>query len=298
MSNWTCSCGQVNSGNFCIGCGKVRPKLNIASELQPTLPQKQPTPPVGPDKPPAPQANNMFSAPRKSANTAAHPSQGEGLLANKKLVFSVVGCVLLAAIFAMFSGKDKSSTKPTTANTTASTQVKPQTQQTQKPQQSQQTQQSRQTSQSQQTQQSNQKRETSNSRNNVIPPGDIPSRLNRFEPQIQAAGERFLEFHKAITDRRFNKAYDCYTRAGQQQRGARENFGNGYENTLSSEITSLKVVSADTDEVVFDYRLKARDHEGGRVKVQTFSGTVTMVKENGKWGIDSAESDRIGSRYE
>lgn len=119
-----------------------------------------------------------------------------------------------------------------------------------------------------------------------------------FEQQIVSAGNRFLEFHRHISNHRFNAAYDCYTRTGQQDRGARENFSNGYADTLTSEVTSLQVISADNYQVDFKYQLKARDRDGNRVKVQFFEGVVTMAKENGVWGIESAESRKTGEKYE
>ncbi len=166
MSNWTCSCGQVNSGNFCIGCGKVRPKFNIAAELQPPPPEKKEMSAIH-GKTPIPPMNNAFSTSSDSAGISAKPSQNEVPWGNKKLVFGVVGCVLLVVIFAMFSGNDKPSTRSTGTrpNTTASTQAKPQTQQSQRSQQTQQSQRTQQTQeprQLQQTQQSSPKKKVSN----------------------------------------------------------------------------------------------------------------------------------------
>ena len=128
---------------------------------------------------------------------------------------------------------------------------------------------------------------------------EIDSRFHPYKAAVFAAGERFVAYHDAISAREYNAAYDCYTAHGKRNRGARENFGNGYQDTLSSKVTGLSAAYADNGKVILYYNLTARDRtSGAKVKVQKFSGTVTMLKENREWKIDSMESKKLNEAYE
>lgn len=78
-----------------------------------------------------------------------------------------------------------------------------------------------------------------------------------------------------------------------------DSYAEGYANTISSEVTDLKLVSSDGDACTFNYTLTARDrYQGNRVKVQTFKGQVTMAKDKGHWFIRHAQSQKVNERFE
>lgn len=118
---------------------------------------------------------------------------------------------------------------------------------------------------------------------------------NGVDENARQAATAFLNFHKAITGRNYNAAFNLYTEARKKNMNYNiQAFANGYTDTLSSEITKLTIVSSSPNRVVMDYILDARDRTNGPGTLyQQFKGQVEMVKENGEWKIDSARSDRI-----
>lgn len=52
------------------------------------------------------------------------------------------------------------------------------------------------------------------------------------------------------------------------------------------------------NKVVFQYKLNAKDSIDGRIKMQTFTGDVTMVKINGQWYISDMTGNLVGTSYQ
>lgn len=135
--------------------------------------------------------------------------------------------------------------------------------------------------------------------------GYISQRLAHTESQSQAADnsssaeKTFINYHKAITDGNYREAYEMLSYAQRDRMGSYDSYVTGFKDTISSEVTDLKLVSSDEDTCTFNYTLTARDHyQGNRVKIQTFEGQVTMAKDDGRWYVREAKSSKVNERYE
>ena len=63
-------------------------------------------------------------------------------------------------------------------------------------------------------------------------------------------------------------------------------------------LLSTKAVSVSPDAVVYNYRIESKDLVNGRIKHQTFTGNVTMVKNNNNWIIQDQDGQLADSYYE
>lgn len=112
------------------------------------------------------------------------------------------------------------------------------------------------------------------------------------------AEQAFRNYHRAITNGNYREAYDILSNAQKQRVGDFNSYVAGFSNTVSSEITDMRLVSSDADSSTFDYTLKARDRYQGRIKVITFRGQVTMAKDKGRWYVRYAKSSKTDEWYE
>ena len=113
-----------------------------------------------------------------------------------------------------------------------------------------------------------------------------------------SAEQTFRNYHKAITNGNYREAYEILSYKQRERVGNFDSYVARFSNTISSEVTDLRQVSSDADSCTFDYTLTARDRSQGRIKVATFKGQVTMAKDNGKWYVRYAKSDKVNERYE
>ena len=109
---------------------------------------------------------------------------------------------------------------------------------------------------------------------------------------VDNARQAFINYHKAITDKDYRKAYDTLSYNQRQAVGDFDSYVNGYTNTISSAVENLTLAGSTEDSYTFDYKLIARDRYQGKVKVQIFNGQVTMAKDNAGWFIRSAKSTK------
>ena len=111
---------------------------------------------------------------------------------------------------------------------------------------------------------------------------------------VNNARKVFLDYHKAISDHHFKEAYSYFTDNCRQSIGDYSSYAHGYQDTLSSSISNIKVVDSSPSKVKLMYILKARDRipASSRSKTQTFTGEVTMIQDNGKWYIDSMSAQK------
>ena len=122
-------------------------------------------------------------------------------------------------------------------------------------------------------------------------PKSEPTPVNADE---QDARRAFINYHNNITHQNYSGAYEALTEAQQQRVGDLKSYSAGYVDTISSSVDDLTLVSSADNSFTFNYRLVARDrYQGGKVKVQTFDGQVTLVKRDGRWMIDEARSKKI-----
>ena len=126
--------------------------------------------------------------------------------------------------------------------------------------------------------------------------------ITKSEPEsdnITAARQAFINYHRAITNKDYREAYEILSFEQRKRFGEFNSYVTGFENTISSEVSDLDLVSADSDSCTFNYTLTARDrYQGGKVKIQIFKGQVTLAKDNGKWFIRHAQSNKVNERIE
>lgn len=115
---------------------------------------------------------------------------------------------------------------------------------------------------------------------------------------VADAKQAFINYHKNITNGNYRAAYDILSNAQKQRVGNFDSYKAGFVDTISSDVTEIKLMTSDEDSCTFDYVLTARDRHRGGVKVQVFSGQVTMAKDGGRWYVRQAASQKISEHYE
>lgn len=128
---------------------------------------------------------------------------------------------------------------------------------------------------------------------------DVAAKVDSSDAAERAAEQTFINYHKAITNRNYREAYETLSYKQRERMGTPDSYAAGYTNTISSEVSDMRLISSDGDSYTFDYTLTARDrYQGNRVKVMTFKGQVTMAKDRGRWFIRHAKSDKVNERIE
>ena len=92
----------------------------------------------------------------------------------------------------------------------------------------------------------------------------------------------FYDFHKKITEHNLGAAYDIFS-PNLQSHISYEGWIPGFNTTVSSIPSEVKVLSESADAITLTYYLKAVDNPGG---IQNFNGTVVLVKIGDSWKID------------
>ena len=93
------------------------------------------------------------------------------------------------------------------------------------------------------------------------------------------------------------KAYQCLSQNFRSTL-AYDDWAPGFNDTISSTPSNIRIVSANENKVVLSYDLKSRDRNGSAVKVQEFQGKTILIKENGDWVIDAIEANKKGEHIE
>ena len=131
--------------------------------------------------------------------------------------------------------------------------------------------------------------------------GTSKTQEQSVDPNVQIANEAknaLLAYHQAISNRDISKAYYLITPERQQLLGGLDSMRRGYSTTISSTIVDAKPSYVEPNKVVFQYKLNAKDSIDGRIKMQTFTGDVTMVKINGQWYISDMTGNLVGTSYQ
>ena len=105
----------------------------------------------------------------------------------------------------------------------------------------------------------------------------------------QKAEYVLTNFHKNITDKNYNKAYNCLTKAYKNSINY-DGWVNGFRTTVSSMVYDIDIKSQTSNKVVLKYILRAEDNPGG---IQYFSGEATMIKSGDEWKIDRIENKKV-----
>lgn len=113
------------------------------------------------------------------------------------------------------------------------------------------------------------------------------------------AAQTFIDYHKAITQKDFNKAYSTLTYKQKERVGDFNSYISGYTTTISSTVEDLKLIERTNDTYTYEYILVARDRwQENQVKVQKFKGEVKMFIFEGNAYIDFAKSKKIDEYIE
>lgn len=99
------------------------------------------------------------------------------------------------------------------------------------------------------------------------------------------ARNAFLAFHRNISNKNYQGAYNTFSPDMQKAMGSYSSFAQGYQNTISSSVKNLHIMSVSPSSVTFAYILEAEDRDGSYTKTQQFNGQVTMIQDNGQWKI-------------
>ena len=131
------------------------------------------------------------------------------------------------------------------------------------------------------------------------PAGVKASNQANASNDTESAKGTLRNFHSAISSKNLSAAWNLMTPEQQSRMGGYDSFRNGYSTTLSSSISNISVASSSSDKVVLNYTLTARDRaDGGKVKVQNFNGSATLVKQDGGWKIAYTESTKTGEHMQ
>lgn len=121
-------------------------------------------------------------------------------------------------------------------------------------------------------------------------PKEVP---NPQAADTQAPVAVFKSFHENITNHRYQAAYNALSPTFQQEMPY-DGWAQGYGMTISSEPTHIQVTSKSDTQVELQYDLTAKDRDAGRVKIQYFRGTASMIKDGNTWKIDSIAATKMG----
>lgn len=106
--------------------------------------------------------------------------------------------------------------------------------------------------------------------------------MNAKNDNQKAAMRTFYDFHKKITEHNLGAAYDIFS-PNLQSQISYEGWIPGFNTTVSSTPSEVKVLSESDYEITLTYYLQAVDNPGG---IQNFVGTVILVKIGDSWKID------------
>ena len=106
--------------------------------------------------------------------------------------------------------------------------------------------------------------------------------INAKNDNQKLAISAFYNFHKKITEHKLREAYEIFS-PNLQGQISYEGWVPGFDTTVSSTPSDVKILSESNNTIVLTYYLKAVDNPGG---TQNFTGTVTLIKVNNNWKID------------
>lgn len=115
---------------------------------------------------------------------------------------------------------------------------------------------------------------------------------------VEESTKALQNYYRYLTNKDFANAYTYLSDEQRASLGTYDYWRNGYKSTLSTTLLSAKAISVSPDAVVYNYRLESKDLVNGRIKHQTFTGNVTMVKYNNNWIIQDQDGQLADSYYE
>lgn len=115
---------------------------------------------------------------------------------------------------------------------------------------------------------------------------------------VEESTKALQNYYRYLTNKDFANAYTYLSDEQRASLGTYDYWRNGYKSTLSTTLLSAKAISVSPDTVVYNYRIESKDLINGRIKHQTFTGNVTMVKNNNNWIIQDQDGQLADSYYE
>lgn len=115
---------------------------------------------------------------------------------------------------------------------------------------------------------------------------------------VEESTKALQNYYRYLTNKDFANAYTYLSDEQRTRLGTYDYWRNGYKSTLSTTLLSAKAISVSPDAVVYNYRIESKDLINGRIKHQTFTGNVTMVKYNNNWIIQDQDGQLSDSYYE
>lgn len=117
--------------------------------------------------------------------------------------------------------------------------------------------------------------------------------VEKPKTDTQGAINVLKNYHRNITNKDYRKAYNLCTESMQNTLGLYNKWVGGFKNTVSSEVTDIKVVSSDPDNVTLQYTLISKDKGGYKTSTTRFRGTAAMVRTNNGWRINEVENKKM-----
>ena len=122
-------------------------------------------------------------------------------------------------------------------------------------------------------------RNTSDERKFTDEPKEIISATNENQRNAIRA---LYGFHSNITKHKLKDAYEFFS-PEMKKRISYDGWAPGFNTTVSSTPSDVKIASESNERVVLTYYLTAVDNPGG---TQVFTGTAVLVKTNSGWKLD------------
>lgn len=146
---------------------------------------------------------------------------------------------------------------------------------------------------------------TVNTSKTVSQSGSSPQSTSTPQPAVQPENNYIEQstnalqsYYDRLNQKNFNRAYALLSEQQQASVGYYNTWRNGYNTTLNVTLTSTRVLSANPNQVIYEYQLHAKDSINGRVKHQFFTGNVTMEKVNSTWYIKDQDGRLVSSYFE
>ena len=119
-----------------------------------------------------------------------------------------------------------------------------------------------------------------------LPP---PSVLNPVEKAKQDSSTALNKYYAALTNRRFEEAYEYSSGEQRAALGTYDYWKSGYDTTLAVKLSNLQVISATENQVIYSYELVSLDRINGTNVQKVFSGHVTMIFNGSRWIIQDQD---------
>ena len=121
-----------------------------------------------------------------------------------------------------------------------------------------------------------------------VPKKEIDKNPGKTQPQRDAI-QVLLNFHDGITRKDLRRSYNCLSKDFQNHMSY-EGWTPGFDTTVSSEVSDIKITSESGNKIVLTYVLKAVDNIKGKQEIAYFNGTVDIINEGGNWKIDGIKN--------